>query len=357
MPVAKRDYYEVLGVERSASVEEVKKAFRRLALKYHPDRNPTGKDEARERFKEISEAYEVLSDPAKRSTYDQYGHGGLEGAFRHGNFSWDDFTHFQDLGDLFGGGLEDLLASFGLGGVFGTAGRGRGTRERHRAGADLEYLMEIDLSDVAAGKEEKVTFQRHEICEACRGEGTKGGTARATCPDCGGHGQVRFTQGFFTMASTCRRCMGEGTIIREACPACRGKGRILAERSLTVKIPAGVDSGMRLKLTGEGEAGGRGGHRGDLYVLIQVRPHPFFQRHESDILCEVPISMVQAALGCEVTVPALTGNVTMKIPPGSQPGALFRLRGKGLPSLRGQGRGDQLVRISVEVPSRLSSAH
>lgn len=356
MPVAKRDYYEVLGLARTASADDIKQAFRRLALKHHPDRNPSNKKEAEERFKDISEAYEVLSDAQKRAQYDQYGFHGVEGAFRHGNFDWEDFTHYEDVADLFGG-LEDLLGSLGLGNVFGArGGSGRRGARGAQGGADLQYVLEVDLSDVTTGKEVSLSFQRNEVCEACRGEGAKGGAVRLTCPDCRGQGQVRYSQGFFNMASTCGRCRGEGTLVKEPCPTCRGQGRLPKERKLSVKVPPGVDTGTRLKLSDEGEAGVRGGPRGDLYVLIQVKPHPFFQRHGEDILCEMPISMVQAALGSELSVPTLSGTVTMKIPPGTQPGEIFRLRGKGLPSLRGGGRGDQMVRIQTEVPTHLSGS-
>ncbi len=357
MPVAKRDYYEVLGLARTASADEVKQAFRRLAMKHHPDRNPSNKKEAEERFKEISEAYEVLSDPQKRSAYDQFGHHGVEGAFRHGNFSWEDFTHFGDLNDIFGSGLEEVLASFGLGEVFGAGRRRpRGAAPTARHGADLEYQLQIGLEEVLTGKEEALTFPRSESCDSCGGEGAKKGTGRSTCPECRGQGQMRISQGFFTMAATCRRCSGEGTIIREACSSCGGRGTRPVERRLTVKIPAGIESGMRLKLAGEGEAGLRGGQRGDLYVLVQIRPHPFLVREGADLLCEIPIDMMQAALGAEVKVPTLTGAVTMKVPAGTQSGEVFRLRGKGLASLRGGGKGDQLVRVKVEIPARLSAA-
>ena len=354
MPVAKRDYYEVLGIPRDASADPIKQAFRRLAMKHHPDRNPSSKKEAEEKFKEISEAYEVLSDPQKRAAYDQYGHQGVEGAFRHGNFSWEDFTHFQDVSDLFGG-MEDLLGAFGLGGMFGTGRRGRrGGGRSGQPGADLQYELEIGLEEVLSGKEHRLTFQRRESCDACRGQGTRGGADRVICSECRGQGQVQISQGFFTMASTCRRCHGEGTMIKDACPACGGQGVKVAERRLTIKVPAGVDSGMRLKLSDEGEAGLRGGERGDLYVLIQIHPHPFFVREGSDLICEVPVDMIQVTLGGEIQVPTLTGTVTMKIPAGTQPGELFRLRGRALPSLRGGGKGDQIVRIKVEIPSRLS---
>ena len=355
MPVAKRDYYEVLGVSRGASADEVKQAFRRLALKYHPDRNSSNKQEAEERFKEISEAYEVLGDAQKRTTYDQYGHEGLSGAFRHGNFSWEDFSHFEDLSDLFGGSLEDLFSSFGLGGLFGLRGRGGG-RGTGRDGADLEYVLDLELKDVLQGSEHGIQFRRRELCRECGGRGTRRADGRQPCPDCQGTGQRRFTQGFFTMATPCSRCQGEGEILKDACPSCRGEGLASAERKLTVKVPAGVDSGMRLKLSGEGEAGLRGSARGDLYVLIRVKRHEFLRRDGNDLTCEMPIRMTQAALGCEVEVPTLTGPVSMKIPAGTQPGQLFRLRGRGVPSLRGGGRGDLLVRLQVEIPARLSPA-
>ncbi len=355
MPVAKRDYYEALGVSRQATAEEIKQAFRRLALKHHPDRNPENKKEAEERFKEISEAYEVLSDSQKRATYDQFGMSGVEGAFRHGNFTWEDFTHFDDISDLFGG-LEDLFSSFGLGGMFGTQGRSRARRGGAAAGEDQEVVLELDLAQALTGVEAPVTYQRMEGCSACSGSGSRAGTSRVTCPDCQGQGQVRMSSGFFTMATTCRRCRGQGQVIRDFCPACRGEGRTLQTRKLTVRVPAGVDTGMRLKLSGEAQAGVRGGPPGDLYVHIQLKPHPLFERHGEDLACEVPISMFQAALGCDLSVPTLEGTVSMKVPAGTQPGSIFRLRGRGMPSLRGRGRGDQLVRIRVEIPSRLTPA-
>ena len=357
MPVAKKDYYEVLGVERSATADEVKQAFRRLALKHHPDRNPTNKKEAEERFKEISEAYEVLSDPQKKAAYDQYGHTGVEGAFRHGNFTWEDFTHYQDISDLFGGGLGELFSSMGLGDILGGAMRsGRRRGRSGRAGEDLEYPLEIELADVVTGKEIGISFHRMEECGSCRGQGTRGGVARSTCPDCQGHGEVRVNQGIFMMASTCARCRGLGTIAKDACTTCRGEGRVRSERKITVKVPPGVESGMRLKLSGEGQAGSGGGPRGDLYVFMQVKPHPFFQREGTTLLCEIPISMVQAALGYDLKVPTLEESVMMKIPPGTQAGQLFRVRGKGLPRLGGGGRGDEMVRVLVEIPARLTPA-
>ncbi|MCM8811664.1 MAG: molecular chaperone DnaJ [Candidatus Omnitrophica bacterium] len=355
MPVAKRDYYEVLGVEKTASEEEIKKAFRRLAMKHHPDRHhETNKKEAEEKFKEISEAYEVLSDPKKRAAYDQYGHAGMEGAFRHGNFSWEDFTHFEDISDILGGGLEELFATFGLGDVFRSGGRGRS--HRRFTGADLETSVDIELADLLNEKEVPLSFRRREPCGVCHGQGTKPGTKPETCSSCGGQGQVRVSQGFFVMASTCARCSGTGTVIKEKCPSCRGDGLTEKQRDLKVKIPAGIEDGMRLKLAGEGERGPRGAEPGDLYVRVRVRPHPFFQRDGSHLYCEVPVNMVQASLGCELEIPTLSGTVRMKVPPGTQPGEVLRLRGMGLPSLRGSQRGDQFVRIKVEIPSRVSMA-
>lgn len=355
MAVAKRDYYEVLGVAKGAGADEIKQAFRRLALKHHPDRNPDNKKESEERFKEISEAYEVLSDAQKRAAYDQYGHHGVEGAFRHGNFRFEeDFTHFQDLNDIFGGGgLEELFSSLGLGELFG--GGRVGGRGGARAGADLQVLLELDLAEVASGVQKVIQVERREPCGSCKGKGSKNGTAHSTCPDCRGQGRVRIQQAFLVMETPCRKCGGRGGVIRDPCPDCRGAGVVPARRSITVKVPPGVEHGMRLRVPGEGEAGA-GGARGDLYVLLRVRPHPFFQREGEDLHCEAPVAMAKAALGCEIKVQTLDGSVTVKVPAGTQPGQVFRVRGKGLPSVHGRGRGDQLVRVAVQVPSRLSAA-
>jgi len=352
MPQTKRDYYDVLGLERSASADEIKRAFRRLAMKHHPDR-ASDKKEAEEKFKDIAEAYEILSDPQKRSTYDRFGHRGLEGAFHHGNFSWEDFTHSEDISDLFGG-LGDLFEAFGLGGVLGSTRRRRGPGGQE-GGADLEYPLEIDLVDVIQGKEVQVSFQRRETCEVCQGTGARRGSKREICPDCRGQGQVRFSQGFFAMATTCSMCRGEGTLIHQPCSTCHAEKRTPKDRNVSLKIPAGVESGMRLKLSGEGEAGLNGGPRGDLYVLIQVKSHPFFRRDGRHLLCEVPIRMTQAALGCELKIPTLTGSATLKVPAGTQPGQIFRLRGQGIPAVQATTRGDVLVRVNVEVPTRLNA--
>ncbi|MBI4226772.1 MAG: molecular chaperone DnaJ [Candidatus Omnitrophica bacterium] len=350
MPVTeKRDYYEVLGVGKTASADEIKKAYRTLALKHHPDRNPDHRKEAEEKFKELSEAYEVLSDAQKRSAYDQYGHAGVAGAFHEGGFQWSDFTHYQDVSDLFGG-LEEILSQFGFGG-----GRGRGRREDTGAGADLGYRLDVELRDVLTGGERALTVHRPEVCATCRGEGAKPGTKRQTCPQCGGRGQVRVTQGFFMMATTCPRCRGEGVHVAHPCPACRGTGRTEAAQTIHVKIPPGIEDGVQLRLSGEGAAGVRGGRRGDLYVAISVRPHEFFQRHGHDVACDIPVTMMTAALGGEVEAPTLDGKARLKIPAGTQSGTILRLRGKGLPPLRGGGRGDQLARIIVEVPTHLTA--
>lgn len=355
MPQTKRDYYEVLGVSRQATTEEIKRAFRRLAVKHHPDRNRQNKEEARERFKEVSEAYEVLSDPQKRSAYDRYGHDGLSGAFRHGGFGWEDFTHFEDLSDIFGG-LGDVFSAFGLGDIFGGNTAGRRRRGAAQSGRHLEVSVEVGLEDVARGVEKSISVPRLDPCEGCSGSGVRRGCAPQACPDCGGRGQLRISQGFLTMATSCRRCAGSGEVVSDPCPTCRGRGRVERVRKLTVRIPAGVEDGMRLRVRGEGEAGSRAGGRGDLYVLIRVRSHPEFRREGKNLLTEVSIGMVQAALGAEIQVPALSGEVTMKIPAGTQPGQLFRLRGKGLPGLDGGPAGDQLVRVRVEIPRKLSTA-
>jgi len=356
MPVAKRDYYEVLGVSRNATEEEIKQAFRRLALKYHPDRNADNRKEAEERFKEISEAYEVLSDPKKRAAYDRYGHSGVESSFQHGHFSWEDFHHFDDLFDLFGdSGLGDLLDAFGLGGMFGTRSRAS-ARRAAQAGLDLKVDVELELKDLLQTSERSISFSRREICNECRGTGSRSGSSQ-TCPVCGGTGQRQSQQGFLILSTPCSRCRGSGEILTDPCRACKGDGWVRSERRLTVKIPAGVEDGMLLKLAGEGEPGRYGGPRGDLFVRIHVRPHPFFERKGPDLFCEVPISMTQAALGAEIHVPTLTEMLSVKVPAGTQPGEVLRLRGKGLPSLHSTGgRGDLFIRLKVEIPTRLNVA-
>lgn len=331
----KKDYYEVLGVPRTAAPDEIKKAYRQCALKYHPDRNPDN-PEAEEKFKECTEAYQVLSDPDKRARYDRFGHQAPGGFGFDGNF---DFTNLDDvLGDL-------------LGGLFGGAGR-RGGRRR---GVDLRYDLRISFMEAFAGAEKTITVPRNVACPTCKGSGAKPGTDPTPCPVCGGHGQVRFQQGFFSIARTCHRCGGSGRIIANPCEECRGRGQLEEERKITVKIPAGIDTGQRLRLRGEGESGEMGGPTGDLHVVIVVDDHPIFIRQGSELLIDLPLSFPQAALGDEVEVPTPDGSVKLKIPPGTQNDKVFRLRGKGMPDLDGRGRGDLHVRVFVEVPNRLSA--
>ena len=353
--MSKRDYYEVLGVSKKATDDEIKKAYRNLALKYHPDRvSADKKKEAEEKFKEMSEAYEVLIDAQKRANYDQYGHAGMEGAFKQGGFSWQDFHHFDDLKDVFGEmDLGDLFKSFGLGGgggdIFGGGGGRRASGPRR--GADLEFEIEISFEEAAFGTEKEISIPRYETCEECSGTGAKPGSKQERCPACGGHGQVSSSSGFFNIVRTCDRCGGEGVIIKTPCTHCDGRGRVRTKRNIKVKIPAGVDTGSHLRVHGEGEAGERSARRGDLYLLIHVRPHEIFERHESDIYCEVPIDFVTATLGGEVEVPTLEGKIKMKIPAGTQGGKIFRLRNKGIAHLHDYGRGDQLAKVQIDVPS------
>jgi molecular chaperone DnaJ len=330
----KRDYYEVLGVDRGADSDAVKKAYRKVALKYHPDRNQ-GDAEAEERFKEASEAYQVLSDPEKRAQYDRFGHAAFE---QGGGFDFN-AAGFEDIfGDIFGD-------------FFG--GR-RGGRNRPRRGEDLRYDLEITFEEAIFGVEKTIRVPRLATCEACNGEGTRDGARRETCLACAGAGPVRYQQGLFSIAKTCPECQGTGSVIRDPCPSCSGAGAVHQQQSLSVKIPAGVDHGSRLKLRGEGEAGRRSGPPGDLYVVIHVREHPIFRREGVDVVCDVPIGMTQAALGTEIEVPTPHGVVKMKIPSGTQSGKVFRLKGKGAPDLRGYGTGDMLARVSVEIPRKLT---
>jgi molecular chaperone DnaJ len=331
----KRDYYEVLGVSRAAGDDEVKKAYRKLALKLHPDKNPG--PEAEERFKELNEAYQVLSDPQRRAQYDRFGHA----AFEQGGTGFD-----------FAGGFDDILGDL-FGDFFGTA-RGRGGRSRARRGADLQYQLEISFVEACRGCEKTISIPRLTRCETCGGRGAKPGTAPQTCPQCNGSGQMRFQQGFFSIAKTCGKCNGHGQIITSPCPACGGAGARRVTYTVNVKIPAGVDAGSRLKLRGEGEPGENGGPSGDLYVVLDVDDHPIFTRDGHDLVCEVPVSIAQAALGTEIQVPTLDGSATVKIPAGTQSGQMFRLRGHGVPDLNGYGTGDELVRVVVETPRKLT---
>jgi len=352
--VSKRDYYEVLGVKKNASLDDIKRAYRELALRYHPDRVPAEqKKEAEEKFKEISEAYAVLSDPQKRSLYDQYGHAGIDQRYAYEDiFKGADFSSvFQDLGDFgFGGGLfEEIFSDLGFD-IFGRHTRGSG---RPRRGRDLEVSVNITLEEAYSGTEKTINLPRYETCSTCSGSGSKPGTKKSVCPVCKGAGRTVMSSGFFQLTQTCSRCRGEGQIISTPCPDCKGEGRVKITRKIKVKIPPGVDTGSQLRISGEGEAGAM--HRGDLYVYIEVKPHEIFERHRNDLLTEIHISLVKAVLGDEVSVPTLNGSVQMKIPPGTQSGSVFRLKDKGMPDLHGRGRGDELVRVIVDIPKQLNS--
>ncbi len=339
----KRDYYEVLGVNRSATDQELKSAYRRLAMQYHPDRNPENVAEAEERFKEITEAYGVLADPDKRAAYDRFGFAGVNG----GAGGAPDFssTIFSDFEDLFG-------QFFDLSDLFG--GQRRPRRPRPERGADLRYDLELSFEEAAAGLDTKIKIPRGEICSSCHGSGGRVGSEPSPCPACGGHGQMRHQQGFFTVTRTCPQCGGAGQVNLDPCPACRGEGVVRREKVLGIKIPAGVDDGTRLRVGGEGEAGRLGGNSGDLYVVVSVRPHSFYDRRGDDLYCTIPVSIAQAALGAEIKVPTLRGPQRLSLPEGTQPGSVFRMRGQGMPSLNGKGRGDLYVVIQVNVPTRLS---
>jgi molecular chaperone DnaJ len=335
----KRDYYEVLCVTRTCTATELKSSFRKLALQFHPDKNPDDK-KAEEAFKELSEAYEVLSDPEKRARYDRFGHQ-APGGF--GPSPFDAGFGGANINDIFEGIFGDI---FGGGGR-----RGRSSRQR---GRDLRYNLETTFQEAAFGTEAKVKIPRHTNCDTCHGSGAKPGTGPKTCPACNGTGELRLTQGFFQIARPCNQCGGAGKVITDPCAACRGAGKVEEESVLTVKVPPGVDTGTRLKLTGEGDPGEHGGPPGDLYVVVHIQEHPIFIREDTEVICEVPIGFTQAALGATIEVPTLDGKVKMKIPSGTQSGKVFRLRGKGIPHLNGYQRGDQHVRVTVEVPEKLT---
>jgi molecular chaperone DnaJ len=339
--MAKRDYYKVLEVPKTATEAEIKKAYRRLAMKYHPDRNP-GDTEAEERFKEAKEAYEVLTDQPKRAAYDQYGHAGVEAAAAGGRGRAGP-SPADAFGDIFGDVFGD---------IFGAASRGG--RSQVFRGADLRYELELDLHQAVFGHTVEVEVAKLVECEACHGSGAAKGSSPATCDTCGGAGQVRISQGFFQLQQTCPKCRGTGTLIRNPCDSCFGQGRVRRSRKLSVKIPAGVDTGDRIRLAGEGEAGRNGGPPGDLYVEVHVREHPIFERDGEHLSCEVPISFATAALGGTVEVPTLDGNVALKIPAETQSGRVFRLRDKGVKPVRGSSRGDLFCRVVVETPVHLS---
>jgi len=334
--MTKRDYYEVLSVTKSASPEEIKKAYRKLALQYHPDRNKGDKG-AEEKFKEAAEAYEVLSDAEKRQLYDRYGHAGLQQTGFKGFRDFDDI--FSSFGDIF----EEFFG-------FGTGVR----RGRPRRGADLRHDITIDFMDAAFGKETEIEVARHEVCNDCEGLGTAGGVAPSVCNTCGGRGQVTRSQGFFSISTTCPTCQGSGSVITNPCQRCRGAGSVLAKKRLALRIPAGVENGSRLRLQGEGEPGDSGAPRGDLYVFIRVRAHELFRRQDDDVIITMPVTYSQAALGAEIEIPTLDGQDVLKIPPGTQSGQDFRISGKGIPHLRGRGRGDLIAVVYIETPTHLS---
>ncbi len=334
--MSKRDYYEVLGIEQGADEKEIKKAYRRIAMKYHPDRNPDAPD-AEDKFKEASEAYEILANPEKRAAYDQYGHAGVDPQMGGGGFQGNFSDIFGDVfGDIFGGG---------------GGGRARGGPQR---GADLRYTLDISLEDAVRGATVNIRVPTLVSCEPCDGSGAKPGTTASTCSTCGGVGQVRMQQGFFQVQQTCPNCRGKGKTISDPCTACYGRGRVEETKTLSVKVPPGVDTGDRIRLSGEGEAGPEGGPPGDLYVQVSVQSHPIFERDGRHLYCEVPINFADAALGGELEVPTLEGRVNLKIPAETQTGKLFRLRGKGVKPVRGGPEGDLMCRVVVETPVNLS---
>jgi molecular chaperone DnaJ len=340
--MAKRDYYKVLDLARNASESDIKKAYRRLAMKYHPDRNPGDRD-AEDKFKEAKEAYEVLSEGPKRALYDQYGHAGVE-ASRHGQPGASGFGGAEAFSDIFGDVFGD---------IFGTGRRGAGPQVYR--GADLRYEVELDLHEAVFGRTIEIDLAKFVECEICRGSGAARGSTPSPCETCGGSGQVRVSQGFFTLQQTCPHCRGSGRVVRNPCDQCLGQGRVRRSRKLSVKIPPGVDSGDRVRLAGEGEAGRNGGPAGDLYAEVRVREHPIFERDGVHLSCEVPIPFTTAALGGSIEVPTLDGQVALKVPPETQSGRVFRLREKGVKSVRGAARGDLFCRVVVETPVHLSN--
>ena len=347
--MAKRDYYEVLGVERDASEEEIKKAYRKLAVKYHPDKNP-GDKAAEEKFKELGEAYEALSNPQQRAAYDQYGHAAFDPRARAGGGSRGGGFHdpFEIFREVFGGGTGSIFDE-----LFGGERRDPTGPQR---GADLRYDMEISFEDAVLGCEKEIPVTKLESCESCRGSGAEPGSTAKTCSTCGGRGQVISSRGIFSIAQTCPRCDGAGRVIEKPCHACLGAGRRERASKIKIKIPPGVDTGARLRSAGNGEGGIRGGPAGNLYVVLHVRPHEIFQRDGDDLVCEVPINFVQAALGADIEVPTLKGKANIRIPPGTQTGTVFRLKGKGVKNVQGYEVGDLHVRVHVEVPTHLNAA-
>jgi len=344
--MAKRDYYEVLGLARNASEADIKKAYRRLAMKHHPDRSPDDKS-AEAKFKEANEAYEILADAQKRAAYDQFGHAGVDpsmaaGARGGGGFQGAAGANFADIfGDVFGD-------------IFGGGGGGGGRRGQVYRGADLRYNLELSLEEAVRGTEVRIRVPTLETCDTCKGSGAKAGTAATPCATCGGHGQVRMQQGFFSIQQTCPACRGSGKVIKSPCDTCHGQGRIKASKTLSVKVPAGVDEGDQIRLAGEGEAGESGGPAGDLYVQVRLKPHDLFKRDGDDLHCEMPVSYATAALGGEVEIPTLDGRANLKIPAGTQTGKVFRLRGKGVRNVRSHATGDLYCHASVETPVNLN---
>jgi molecular chaperone DnaJ len=353
---AKRDYYEVLGVARDVSADDLKKAYRKLAVKYHPDKNP-GDKQAEENFKELGEAYDVLSDADKRSAYDRYGHaafaqGGGGGGARGGHDPFDIFR------EVFGGGGG---GAGGMGGIFeqffggGGGGGGRGEKESRQRGSDLRYDMQITLEEAATGVEKEIEVTKLESCAGCRGSGAESGSKVVSCQTCGGRGQVVSSRGFFQVSQTCPRCRGTGQTVERPCTKCRGEGRTEQNSRIKFKIPAGVDDGSKMRIAGNGEAGIRGGARGDLYVVIHVKEHELFERDGDSLYCEVPVNFTTATLGGDITIPTLEGGMPLKVPAGTQSGSVFKVRGKGMPSMNGSGRGDILARLVIAVPQKLTS--
>ena len=353
----KRDSYEVLGVDRNATKDEIKKAYRKLAVKYHPDRNPDDKD-AEEKFKEATEAYEILGDDQRRRMYDQFGHEGV-GAGAQG---FQGFRNSADFEDLFGG-FSDIFGSdifesfFGFGDIFGRSRGASARSQRMLRGSDIRYDVRLTLEEAAFGKKVEIQVARNEQCKECGGTGAKKGSGSTTCPQCGGTGQVRRTQGFFTIASACPRCRGTGNVIKDVCEACRGEGVNSKKRKIVIDIEPGIENGTALRLAGEGNAGKNGGPSGDLILVIHVSPHPHFIRRGNDVICQISISVFQAILGAEVKVPTLDGKrVKIVIPPGTQSGRVLRLKKEGVPHMKRRGRGDQLIKVTVQIPKNLSSA-
>jgi len=337
----KRDYYEILGISRACTAEEIKSAYRKAALKWHPDRNPENKSSAEERFREATEAYSVLSDSRKRTAYDRFGHAGVSGMGSDAGFNSSIFEEFQDIfGDFFG--FEDL---------FGGGRRGGGKSSR---GADLRYDMTLSFEEAATGVSTKIKVPRLEFCEECHGTGAKAGTGVAACETCRGRGQLHYQQGFFSISRTCPACKGAGQVIRERCPHCRGEGKVERTKSIELRIPPGVDSDTRLRVPGEGERGSPGAPPGDLYVVLKVKEHQFFERRGADLFAAIPISIAQAALGDEISVPGLIGEELLRIPEATQTGTTFRLKGKGLPDPHGGGKGDLYYAVTVVTPDKLT---